>query len=659
MSNQAPSPSKELKSDFDQDGVLNNKLRSLKGATAKIIAVIAVLMSVFHLYTALFGVFDSILQRSAHLSFALILTFAIYKPFKNGRDEKVISWYDWLCILLTIGSFSYFIIHAETISSRMSYIEALTAVEIAIGVIAGILLLEATRRVIGKSLVIIIFVCLVYGFCGHLLTGSLSHREFTLMWIIDHLFYTVTGIFSTPLGVSATFIFLFILFGKFLEVSGAGQFFIDLSVAAMGKYRGGPAKTAVIASSILGTISGSAVANTVTTGAFTIPLMKKTGYKPHFAAAIEAVSSTGGQIMPPIMGASAFIIASYLGVPYMDIAIAAIIPAILYYLCLFVQVDLRARRLGLVGLKKAELPNLANVFKKGFLFFIPLIVIIFMLVAGYSPMRAGLFSIVITIVVAALKNATRLSPVKILKALDLGAKAAIETAIACAASGFITGIIGLTGIGLKFSGLIIDLSGGVLILALVFTMITSIILGMGLPTVAAYIVQVPLTIPALINLGVSPLAAHMFVFYFAALSAITPPVALAAFAGAGLAGSDPMKTGFTAVRLGLAAFLVPFMFVYGETLLLQGDVLQIIIALISAVIGIFALACAVEGWLLKHAYWYERVTLFAGAVLMVIPGILTDLLGAFLCFIVFLLQKISFNKIAAEQSNRTNGEENI
>ncbi|WP_396265770.1 TRAP transporter permease [Halobacillus shinanisalinarum] len=287
---------------FDDDGVPNNKLRPIMGAVATFISIMAILMSLFHLYTALFGVFESILQRSAHLGFALVLVFAIHQPSKKASKSKKIPWYDWLLILLSVGSYSYFVFNAREISSRMSYIEQLTGFEIAIGIVAGIVLIEATRRVIGNTLVIIIVAFLIYGIWGHLFTGVLAHREFSTMWIIDHLFYTATGVFSTPLGVSATFIFLFILFGKFLEVSGAGQFFIDLSVAGMGKYRGGPAKTAIVASSILGTISGSAVANTVTTGAFTIPLMKKTGYKKHFAGAVESVASTGGQIMPPIMG---------------------------------------------------------------------------------------------------------------------------------------------------------------------------------------------------------------------------------------------------------------------------------------------------------------------------------------------------------------------
>ncbi|SFB22722.1 TRAP transporter, 4TM/12TM fusion protein [Lentibacillus halodurans] len=619
----------------------NVKSRVLKGTVGKIISVVAICMSIFHLYTGLFGIFESILQRSAHLGFALILVFAIYKPGKKAGKGKTIPWYDWILIILSFISYSYFIFNGQEIQSRMSYIEQLTGFEIILGFVAMFTLMEATRRVIGNTLVILAILFLVYGFWGHLISGGLGHREFTPMWIMDHLFFTVSGVFGTALGISATFIFLFILFGKFLEVSGAGNFFIDISVAGMGKNRGGPAKTAVVASSVLGTISGSAVANTATTGAFTIPLMKKTGYRKHFAGAVEAVSSTGGQLMPPIMGASAFIIAAYLGVPYMELAVAAIIPSLLYYVSLFIQVDLRARRNGMKGLKKEELPNFWSVFKKGFLFLIPLVIIVVFLVGGSSPMKAGLYAIISTILVAAVQPTTRLSWKQIIKALDIGAKASLETAIACAVAGLIVGMISLTGIGLKFSSLIIDFSGGVLIIALLFTMIASIILGMGLPTVAAYIVQVPLTIPALVDLGVTPISAHLFVFYFAALSNITPPVSLAAFAAAGIAGSEPMKTGLTAVRMGIAAYIVPYLFVYGEQLLLIGDISEIVLSVLTAIIGVIGIACASEGWMLRHTFWYERVTLFAGSLTMVIPEIYTDIIGVVTLVGIYLLQKHS------------------
>lgn len=634
----------------EADAVLNNKYRELKGLSTIIVSIVAVSMSFFHIYTAIFGVFESILQRSAHLGFALILTFALYRPLKRLNQSKI-AWYDWLAIVLSVGCSSYFILHAQEIASRMSYIQSLSTLQIAIGIIACLLLLEATRRVVGNALLAVVLVCISYAIWGHNFTGVLSHREFTLMWIVDHLYYTTSGVFGTALGVSATFIFMFVLFGKFLEVTGAGQFFINLAVAGMGKYRGGPAKTAIVASSILGTISGSAVANTVTTGAFTIPLMKKTGYNKEFAGAVEAVSSSGGQIMPPIMGAAAFIIASYVGVPYIEVALAAVVPALLYYLCLYFQVDLRAKRQNLRGLSKSEIPNLWDVLKKGFLFFIPLIIIVFMLVKGFSPMRAGLFAIGGVILVAAVQTATRLSIKKMINALDFGARAILETAIACAAAGLVIGIITLTGIGLKFSSLIIDFAGGNLLLTLILTMITSIILGMGLPTVAAYIVQVPLTIPALITLGVPPIAAHLFIFYFAIISAITPPVALAAFAAASIANSEPMRTGMVALRLGIAAFIVPYMFVYGPSLLLIGDPLKIILTVITAIIGILSMASALEGWLLRNAFWYERIILAAGALTLIKPGLLTDSIGLSLILIVIALQKFTFNSELEEASS--------
>ncbi|MFA1821491.1 TRAP transporter permease [Virgibacillus oceani] len=635
-----PNTNNSKAAEYDDDGNKAGRLRTLKGAVSIIISIAAIAMSIFHLYTALFGVFESILQRSAHLGFALILVFAIYKPARKAAKSDSVPWYDWILILLSAGVYTYFVFNAQDISSRMTYIEDLSGFQIALGVVGTLVLVEATRRVVGNALVVIIVVFLVYGLWGQLLPGAIAHRGFDLMWIVDHLYYTTSGVFSTPLGVSATFIFLFILFGKFLEVSGAGKFFIDLATAGMGKYRGGPAKTAIFASGIMGMISGSAVANTVTTGAFTIPLMKKTGYKSHFAGAVESVASAGGQITPPIMGAAAFIIATYLGVPYIDIAYAALIPALLFFISLFLQVDLRARRIGLKGLSKEELPNFWDVFKKGFLFFLPLIVIIAMLVSGASPMRAGLFAIGATILVALINRVAKMDFKSIVKALDLGAKASLETAIACAAAGLIIGVIGFTGIGLQFSSLIISMSGGVLIVALIFTMITSIILGMGLPTVAAYIVQVPLTIPALIELGVAPMAAHLFVFYFAAMSAITPPVALAAFAAAGIAGSKPMETGMTALRLGIAAFIVPYIFVYGEELLLIGSVPEILLGTVTAIIGIMGVASAAEGWLLRHAFWYERLILIIGSLLMIVPGIWTDIIGVIILAGVYITQKI-------------------
>ncbi|EZH66496.1 hypothetical protein DH09_11240 [Bacillaceae bacterium JMAK1] len=624
--------------DEAQSEVLGNKQRTLVGVTGKVVSFLAILMSLFHLYTAFFGVFESIAQRSIHLAFALVLVFALYRPTKN-QEGKRIPWYDIVAILLVLGSFQYFALNAIDISARLTYVTPLSTMELVIGVVASILLIEATRRVVGRAFTIIVLVFLAYGFFGQYLPGGLEHRGFDLMWILDHLFYSTMGVFSTPLGVSATFIFLFILFGKFLEVSGAGNFFINLSVGLMGKYRGGPAKTAVAGSAILGTISGSAVANTATTGPFTIPLMKRTGYKGTFAAAVEAVSSAGGQIIPPIMGAAAFIIASYLGVPYIEVAIAAIIPAILYYVCVYFQVDLRAKKDGLDGMPKEMIPKVKTVLKEGGMFSLPLLIIVIMLVMGYSPMRAALFAIASVIVVAAFKAATRLSFGTMFKALDLGARAALETAIACASAGFIIGVISMTGIGLQFSSMILAISGDSLFITLLLTMVASLLLGLGLPTVAAYIVQVPLTIPALVQLGVEPMAAHLFVFYFAILSAITPPVALASFAASGIANTNPLHTSLVALRLGIAGFIVPFMFVYGPSLIWIGTPGEVVMTLSTALVGVFALSAAIEGWWIRGTYWYERIALFVAAIMLVVPDFLVSLAGLAIFVIVFVLQK--------------------
>ncbi|GAJ97641.1 LOW QUALITY PROTEIN: TRAP-type uncharacterized transport system, fused permease component [Geomicrobium sp. JCM 19055] len=616
--------------------MLGNKQRTLVGVTGKVVSFLAILMSLFHLYTAFFGVFESIAQRSIHLAFALVLVFALYRPTKN-QEGKRIPWYDIVAILLVLGSFQYFALNAIDISARLTYVTPLSTLEIVIGVIASILLIEATRRVVGRAFTIIVLAFLGYGFFGQYLPGGLEHRGFDLMWILDHLFYSTMGVFSTPLGVSATFIFLFILFGKFLEVSGAGNFFINLSVGLMGKYRGGPAKTAVAGSAILGTISGSAVANTATTGPFTIPLMKRTGYKGTFAAAVEAVSSAGGQIIPPIMGAAAFIIASYLGVPYIEVAIAAIIPAILYYVCVYFQVDLRAKKRRPRWYAKRN-DSKGNRTRRWNVL-LPLLIIVIMLVMGYSPMRAALFAIASVIVVAAFKAATRLSFGTMFKALDLGARAALETAIACASAGFIIGVISMTGIGLQFSSMILAISGDSLFITLLLTMVASLLLGLGLPTVAAYIVQVPLTIPALVQLGVEPMAAHLFVFYFAILSAITPPVALASFAASGIANTNPLQTSLVALRLGIAGFIVPFMFVYGPSLIWIGTPGEVVITLTTALVGVFALSAAIEGWWLRGTYWYERIALFVAAIMLVVPDFLVSLAGFAIFAIVFVLQK--------------------
>ncbi len=613
------------------------RTRKLRPGYNLVVTTVGVAMTIFQLYTALFGSFTASVQRAAHLCFALLITFLLYRPGKKTQDH--VPWYDWAILTVTAFAYGYLTLFGQELSYRMSFVEPLSSLQMVVGAIACFVLIEATRRTVGMALTLVLVGGLAYIFFGQDLPGLLGHRGFNAMWIFDQLFFTTDGIFGVPLGVSATFIFLFILFGKLLEVSKGGEFFIDLAVSGMGKYRGGPAKTAIFGSALLGTISGSAVANVSTTGTFTIPLMKKTGYRAEFAGAVESVASAGGQIMPPIMGAAAFMIASYLGMPYGELALKATIPALLYFLCLGFQVDFRAQRRGLKGLDAHEIPAMATVLRQGFLFIIPLAVIIGMLALGYSPMRAGLYAIASVLLVSLVRQRTRFTLPTLLKTFDSAARGVIDTAIACAAAGMVIGVVSLSGLGLRFSSLIIDIAGGSLIVTLILTMFVSLVLGMGLPTVAAYIIQVALTVPALINMGVNPLAAHMFIFYFAIVSAITPPVALAAFAAAGIAGSNPMRTGWIAMRLGIAAFVVPYVFVYGPALLLIGSPFEICVAILTACVGIYAMAGAAEGWLLRECSVFERVLLAASSLTLVVPGFVTDTVGISGVLLVFILQK--------------------
>ncbi len=472
-----------------------------------------------------------------------------------------------------------------------------------------------------------------------LLPGLLSHQGFTIMWAVDQIFYTTEGIWGIPAGVSSTFIVMFVIFAAFLEQSKGGDFFIDLALGLFGKARGGPAKAAVIASGFMGMLSGSAVANVVTTGTFTIPLMKRVGYSATFAGAVETVASSGGQFMPPIMGAAAFIVAEFLGEPYIKIAAAAIIPAVLYYFSAFFMVHFEALRIDLKGLAAEDLPNIRRTLVYGFQFIVPVVILVYLLILGQSPMKAGLWAIVVTIGVSFIRRDTWLTPLRILQALESGAKGAVQVAIACATAGVVIGVLTLTGLGMRFNSVIMAISQGSLLLTLFLTMCTSLILGMGLPTVAAYIIQVTVTVPVLTqNFGVNPLAAHFFIFYFAIISAITPPVALAAYAAAGISGADPIKTGITSCRLGVAAFIVPYMFIYAPSLLLVGSPSEIVLATITATVGVIALAAASVGWFLAKATWLERLILLGAALGLIKPGWITDLLGAASLLLVIVLQ---------------------
>lgn len=604
----------------------------------KIVAGIGITMSVYHLYAGYFGAPEALLHRSIHLFFTLLLIFFL-NPFSSREGAKKYRWADGILILLTIASIGYLFINYEYVITRYPYVHPLTRGDMVFGIILTLLLIEGSRRAIGPALPITAGVFVIYCYIGPYLPGLLRHAGFTTEAIVDQLYLTTEGIFGIPLGVSATYVILFIIFGTFLEKSGTGQLFMDFASAITGRTRGGPGKISCISSALFGTISGSAVANVMVDGWLTIPLMKRTGFNPPFACAVEATASTGGQIMPPVMGAAAFVMAEFLGIPYITICLYAMIPALLYYFALFMSIHFQAGRMGLKGIPKEELPSLKKVMITRGHMFIPLVIIVYTMSAGYTPMYACIYSTAAVVVLSFLRRETRMGFWTILKALEESAKNTLGVAAACACAGIVIGVINLTGLGLKFTSLVLLLAGDSLIPALILTMLAGIVLGMGMPTTPAYIVQAALLIPALIKLGVLNIAAHMFVFYFSTISAITPPVAMAVYAAAGIGGAKLWPTGLWAMRVGMTGFIVPFMFVYGTSLLFIGSAFDIITSVVSASFGVVALAAGMMGWFVKEVNPWERVVLVVAAVLLIKPGLYTDAVGYILLAFIYARQK--------------------
>ncbi|MBU0936024.1 MAG: TRAP transporter permease, partial [Spirochaetes bacterium] len=545
-------------------------------------------------------------------------------------------------------------------SSLVTRAGRVTPIDLVVGIIGILLVLEAARRVVGIPIVIIALLFVTYAFAGPYIPGRLGHRGADFETLVGHLFYTTEGVFGIPLGVSSTFIFLFILFGAYLEKTGLGQYFIDISNAIAGRSRGGPAKVAVLSSGLMGMVSGSSVANVVGTGSFTIPMMKKLGYKAEFAGAVEATASTGGQLMPPIMGAAAFLMAEFTQIPYSRIIAAAVIPALLYYLGVWAGVHFEAKRLGLRGMTKAELPKFKDLWQKSYLT-IPLVAIIFLLVSGYTPMRAALVAIVLSIgtaLSASMVNFIRKKPVEfkpidVVRGLEAGGRGALGVLSATACAGIIIGVVTLTGLGLKLGSSLVALANGQLFLTLVFTMVTSILLGMGVPTTANYVITSTIAAPAIILIlrALNPelgdfapmivLPAHMFAFYFGIIADVTPPVALAAFAGAGIAKGNPMRTGFNASKLAIAAFLVPYIFVFNpQMLLFNVTIFDVILLVATSSVGIIAVSAGVMGYFHRSFHFWERPLFLLGGILMVLPGAYSDLIGVAILVGAYVLQRI-------------------
>ena len=619
------------------------RFRDLLSWQGNFLALWLIVMSLFHLYASSFGLLTTNIQRTFHLLFTMVPIFLFYPARKHSPKQRF-TIPDMLLAAASFGVNVYIILNFDNIVERGARV---TKIEYWLGILAIILVLEAGRRVLGKSLPILATLFLCYCYFGQYFPGSFAHRGFSIKRIVQHMYLVPEGIYGVALGVSATFVFLFILFGAFLNETGGAKFFNDLALGVAGTMPGGPAKVSIFASGLLGTINGSSIANTATTGAFTIPLMKKVGYKPFFAGAVEATASTGGQIMPPVMGAAAFIMAEFLSVPYTTIIVAAIVPALLYYFCIFMSVHFIAKKEGLKGLSKDMLPNIKRVLMtKGHLV-LPLFVIIYLLVRRYTPVFAAFWGTMSVIAVSYLRKETRMGPRKILKALELGAKSALGVAIACALVGLVIGTSSLTGLGLTISNNLVEMAGGNLFLTLFYAMIGCLILGMGLPTTANYIVTSTIIAPALGKLGVLPIAAHLFVLYFGIMADVTPPVCLAAFTGAGIAKANPTKTGITATKLAAAAFILPYIFVYNPQLLLQ-DVtfVQLIPILVTAVIGIIALSGSTMGYLRVPANILERIALLSGGIFLLMPDLKTDAVGLILVMGVAFMQNIRKKKCA-------------
>ncbi len=640
--------SEEILAKYDREFAF----RRLKGPVAKFVFFLAVVWSLAQLYTAAFGVFPSTLQRAPHVGCALVLIFILY-PAKRGSKSNKVPWYDFILAFLGFAVAAYHVIYYEELVWRAG---VYNTTDMIIGVIAVLLIIEATRRMAGPVIISLATFFLLYAYFGEFFPSFMAHPGLTVKRIAVFQWLSTEGILGIPIQVSSTFIFLFMLFATFLKKTGIGDWLTDIAVGLTGGAIGGPAKAAVIASAAQGTVSGSSVANTVGTGSVTIPLMKSIGYRKEFAGAVEAAASTGGQLMPPIMGAAAFIMVEFLNITYGRIALSAAIPAILYFTGIFITVHLEAKKAGLMGIPRERLPDWKGLlFKKWFLA-TPIAGIIYLLVQGYTPMMAAFIAILLCVGASMILKETRMSLKDIIIALEEGARSALPVVVACATAGIIVGIITLTGLGMKMSGGLVKLAGGNIYLTMLFTMIGSIILGMGVPTTANYIIQATVSAPALMALDVPPLAAHLFVFYFGIVADITPPVALAAFAGSGIAQSDPLKTGFEAFKLGFAAYLVPYIFALSPILVLvrpegattMSFIFNVILAVITAIIGMVCIGASTTGYFVTNDKWYERILFFAAGVTLIVPGIYSDLFGIAVLSGVWFLQTARVKRKAAQ-----------
>jgi len=603
---------------------------------AQVVSIIAILMSIYQLYIGLTLTISIMQQRAIHLAFGLVLTFLITSLRKDWEGTAK----EWIAktvlIILTLAGTGYIVQQHSTLVERFGFPTGLDTIS---GIMIILVSLEASRRMAGRGFVVLAMLAIAYALGGPYLPGPLEHSGVQLSRFMSYMYLTTEGIYGSILGISATFVFMFILFGAFLNASGAGEFYIKFAVALLGRVKGGPAYVAVLASAFFGMISGSGVANAATTGVFTIPLMKRVGFKPYFAGAVEALASTGGQIMPPIMGAAAFIMVDFLGMPYLEIIKAAFIPAMLYFIAIFFMLYFETKKLDLKPVEASEIPEIKPLLRQNFYHFLPpVMLIVFLAVFKFTALYSAILSIAFIIIASWSRKETRMGVAKILKALEDGARGSLVIVAVCAVAGIIVGSINLTGVGLELSGMLINFAGGSLIVLLILTMLSSIVLGMGLPTTACYIILAVLVAPAMVDMGILPIAAHLFVLYFGVLALVTPPIAGCVYITAGIAEAEPMRTGMESVKLGLAGFIVPYMFVNNPTLLMIGHPLEIILFSLTALIGTMALAAGAQGYLIYKISWIYRILLIISALLLIHPNLLTDAIGLVLLGGVFAQQ---------------------
>jgi TRAP transporter 4TM/12TM fusion protein len=613
----------------------------------KIITVLAIAMSLYQLYISLFSGLGLMQQRAVHLGFGLVLTFMIYptkKGWKGTLKETIIK---TLFIVASIASTIYIVKQFERLIVSFGFP---TTWDLIFGSMIIIASLEASRRIAGLGLPILTIAAISYVFLGPNLPSIFEHSGISFERFISSMFLTTEGLYGSIMGVSATFVFMFILFGAFLNQSGAGEFYIKFALAFVGKLRGGPAYVGVLGSALMGMISGSGVANAATTGVFTIPMMKRVGFKPHFAGGVEAIASTGGQIMPPVMGAAAFLMVDFLGVPYTSIMKAALIPAFLFFITVFFMIYFETKKLVLEPVKDEDIPALGPLLKENFHHFLPPIVLVLLLsVFKFTPLYSAVITIGFIVVVSWLRKGQRMTPKKILNALEEGARGSLAIVALCALAGIVVGVINLTGVGLELSSMLINLAGGSLFLLLLLTMASSIVLGMGLPTTASYIILAILVAPALIDFGLQPIAAHLFVLYFGVLALITPPIGGCFYITAGIANANPLKTGMASVKLGIAGFIVPFMFVRNEALIMMGSPLEVILALCTALIGTFGLAAGAQNYLVYRTNMLLRFLLIGSSLLLIDSSFITDVFGVGIFLAVLVYQLINKKRRVAEQ----------